>query len=112
MVKAPGDSTLPLRSGDVILVIGGRRPTSPSHAMRILRSYEGGETVTIEILRKKKHSTVCVAGTAIRRPACARSCGCTGSSPTQRLPETDGYLRRRAAGSTWSKAVNSKGLGM
>ena len=58
VVKAPGDSTLPLKSGDVILVIGGRRPTSPSHAMRILRSYEGGETVTIEILRKKKHSTV------------------------------------------------------
>lgn len=54
VVKAPGDSSLPLRSGDVILSIGGRQPTSPSHAMRILRSYETGETVAIEILRKQK----------------------------------------------------------
>ena len=54
VVKAPGDSSLPLRSGDVLLLIGGRRPTSPSHAMRILRSYEAGETVAIEILRKQK----------------------------------------------------------
>jgi S1-C subfamily serine protease len=54
VVKAPGDSTLPLKSGDVLLSIGGRKPTSPSHAMRILRSYEAGETVAIEILRKQK----------------------------------------------------------
>jgi S1-C subfamily serine protease len=58
VVRAPGDSILPLKSGDVILVIGGRRPTSPSHAMRILRSYEAGETVTIEILRKQKRTSV------------------------------------------------------
>lgn len=58
VVRAPGDSTLPLKSGDVLLVIGGRRPTSPSHAMRILRSYEAGETVTIEILRKQKRVSV------------------------------------------------------
>ena len=54
VVKAPGDSSLPLRSGDVLLSIGGRRPRSPSHAMHILRSYEAGETVAIEILRKQK----------------------------------------------------------
>jgi S1-C subfamily serine protease len=54
VVKAPGDSSLPLKSGDVILSIGGRQPASPSHAMRILRSYEAGETVTIEILRKQR----------------------------------------------------------
>jgi S1-C subfamily serine protease len=54
VVKAPGDSSLPLKSGDVLLSIGGRRPTSPSHAMRILRSYEAGETVAIDILRKQK----------------------------------------------------------
>jgi S1-C subfamily serine protease len=58
VVKAPGDSSLPLKSGDVILAIGGRRPTSPSHAMRILRSYEAGESVTIEILRKQKHISI------------------------------------------------------
>ena len=58
VVKAPGDSSLPLKSGDVILSIGGRRPTSPSHAMRILRSYEVGETVAIEILRKQKRMSL------------------------------------------------------
>ena len=58
VVKAPGDSTLPLKGGDVILSIGGRKPTSPSHAMRILHSYDAGETVSIDILRKQKRMTV------------------------------------------------------
>jgi S1-C subfamily serine protease len=58
VVRAPGDSSLPLKSGDVLLLIGGRRPTSPSHAMRILHSYEAGETVAIEVLRKQKRINV------------------------------------------------------
>jgi len=58
VVKAPGDPTLPLKSGDVLLLIGGRRPNSPSHAMHILRSYEVGETLTIDILRKQKRVSV------------------------------------------------------
>src|SRR5437764_4024362 len=58
VVKAPADSTLPLKGGDVILSIGGRKPTSPSHAMRILRSYEAGESVSIDILRKQKRMSL------------------------------------------------------
>ena len=58
VVKAPADSSLSLKGGDVILSIGGRKPSSPSHAMRILRSYEKGETVSIDILRKQKRMTV------------------------------------------------------
>lgn len=58
VVKAPADSGLPLKGGDVILSIGGRKPTSPSHAMRILRSYDAGETVSIEIMRHQKRSTI------------------------------------------------------
>src|SRR5207244_7715981 len=58
VVKAPVDSSLPLKSGDVIMSIGGRKPSSPEHAMRILRSYDKGETVSIEILRKQKRLTV------------------------------------------------------
>lgn len=58
VIKAPTDSGLPLKSGDVILSIGGRKPTSPSHAMRILRSYDAGETVSIEIMRHQKRSTL------------------------------------------------------
>ena len=58
VVKAPADSTLPLKGGDVITAIGGRKPANPEHAMRILRSYEKGETVSIDILRKQKRLTV------------------------------------------------------
>lgn len=58
VVKAPADSSLPLRSGDVILAIGGRKPTSVSHAMRILRSYEANEAVALDIMRKQKRITV------------------------------------------------------
>jgi PDZ domain-containing protein len=58
VVKAPADSGLPLKGGDVILSIGGRKPTSPSHAMRILRSYDAGETVSIEIMRHQRRSTI------------------------------------------------------
>src|SRR3989442_3729251 len=58
VVKAPADSSLPLKGGDVITSIGGRKPANPSHAMRILRSYEKGESVSIEILRKQKRMTL------------------------------------------------------
>ncbi len=58
VVKAPGDSALPLKGGDVILSIGGRKPTSPAHSMRILRSYDVGETVSLEIMRHERRQTV------------------------------------------------------
>jgi len=58
VVKAPADSSLPLKSGDVILSIGGRKPTTAEHAMRILRSYDAAETVSIEIMRKQKRMTL------------------------------------------------------
>jgi C-terminal processing protease CtpA/Prc len=58
VVSAPADSTLKLKGGDVITAIGGRKPTSPTQAMRILRSYDVGETVAIEVLRKRQRVTV------------------------------------------------------
>ncbi|HTR77818.1 MAG TPA: PDZ domain-containing protein [Gemmatimonadaceae bacterium] len=58
VVKASGDTSLPLKSGDVILAIGGRKPTSAAHAMRILRSYDPGETVSIDIMRRQKRATI------------------------------------------------------
>ncbi|HMG17969.1 MAG TPA: PDZ domain-containing protein [Gemmatimonadales bacterium] len=58
VVSAPEDSTLALKGGDVITAIGGRKPTSPMQAMRILRSYDPGETVTLDVLRKQKRVTV------------------------------------------------------
>src|SRR6266550_1368803 len=58
VVRAPEDSTLALKGGDVIVSIGTRKPSSPEQAMRILRSYDTGETVTMDVLRKQKHVTV------------------------------------------------------
>jgi S1-C subfamily serine protease len=58
VVSAPEDSTLALKGGDVITSIGGRKPTSPMQAMRILRSYDPGETVTLEVMRKQKRVNV------------------------------------------------------
>ncbi|HZD51447.1 MAG TPA: PDZ domain-containing protein [Woeseiaceae bacterium] len=60
VVRAPGDPSLKLRDGDVIQSIDGREPTSVSHALRILGSYQSGETLEIEIMRDKKRETVSV----------------------------------------------------
>jgi len=58
VVSAPQDTTLALKGGDVIQTIGGRKPTSPMQAIRILRTYEAGESVSIEVIRKQKRVTV------------------------------------------------------
>jgi S1-C subfamily serine protease len=58
VVRAPEDSSLALKGGDVIISIGDRKPASPEQAMRILRSYDVGETVSVDVLRKQKHVTV------------------------------------------------------
>jgi S1-C subfamily serine protease len=58
VVKVRGDSGMPLRAGDVILGIDGRKPTSPSHALRILRSYDTGESVRLDVQRKQRRQTV------------------------------------------------------
>jgi S1-C subfamily serine protease len=58
VVKAPEDSSLKLRSGDVILSVAGRQPTSPSHVMRILGSYEPGENVSIDVMRRQRRVTL------------------------------------------------------
>jgi len=58
VLEAPGDSTLPLRAGDVILSIDGREPQSVSHAHRIMASYAAGESVRFEVMRQKQRSTL------------------------------------------------------
>lgn len=58
VVNVGNDSTLGLRDGDVILSIGGRKPGSPAHAMRILGTYDPNETVTFEVMRMKHRVTV------------------------------------------------------
>ncbi len=52
VVRGPKeDESFGLESGDVILRIGNREVKSPEHAMRILRSYEPEEDLTIDIIR-------------------------------------------------------------
>ena len=60
VVSTPEDDEHKLQDGDVILTIGGREPDSPSHAMRILGSYQAGEEVTLEIMRKRKQQSVVI----------------------------------------------------
>jgi C-terminal processing protease CtpA/Prc len=58
VVRAPKDASLPLHDGDVILAIGERKPTSPEHAMRILSSFEPGETLRLTIMRQRQQQTL------------------------------------------------------
>lgn len=51
VVRAPSDGSLELRDGDVILNIGGRYPEDVAHALRILGSYAGGETLPLSLMR-------------------------------------------------------------
>lgn len=60
VIRPPKDDSIDLRSGDVILGIDGRTPTSPSHALRIMRSYEPGESMTLHVKRNKRNVEVTV----------------------------------------------------
>jgi type II secretory pathway component PulC len=58
VVRAPAEAKLPIEEGDVIQDIDGRKPTSPSHAMRILSSYQGGEKIKIGVLRDHRRMSI------------------------------------------------------
>ena len=58
VVRAPSNEALQLEDGDVILGIDGRTPNSVSHAMRILGSYQAGETLKVEIMRDQQKRTI------------------------------------------------------
>ncbi len=58
VIRAPKESPLGLRGGDVVLAVDGRKPAGPTHLLRILRSYERGETVKLDVMRNKKRETL------------------------------------------------------
>jgi C-terminal processing protease CtpA/Prc len=58
VVRVPQESKLQIEEGDVLLDIDGRKPSSPSHAMRILGSYQPGEKINLGILRDHKRLNV------------------------------------------------------
>ncbi|NNF61639.1 MAG: PDZ domain-containing protein [Gammaproteobacteria bacterium] len=57
VVRAPQHEAIPLEEGDVIKQIAGATPKSPPDAMRLLRFYEPGDQVVMEVLRQKRNRT-------------------------------------------------------
>lgn len=58
VISAPQDAELGLKGGDVVLSVDGRKPANPSHLLRIMRSYDRGESFKLDILRNGKRETV------------------------------------------------------
>ena len=58
VVSAPADDTIDIQDGDVILAISGRTPNSPEHAIRILSSFEPGESIEFSLMRDGRRTTV------------------------------------------------------
>jgi hypothetical protein len=92
----PGDSTLPLKAGDVILAIDGRAPASVGQARRIFASYDSGDVAKFEIMRMKKKTTVSwtvpaglrmkmPGGMRMRSPSPMRTPATPGAAPKVRV---------------------------
>jgi len=66
VISVPPESELGLKGGDVVLTVDGRAPESPSHLLRILRSYGDAESFKAEVLRNRKR--VVVEGRLAEKP--------------------------------------------
>jgi S1-C subfamily serine protease len=60
VVQAPDNAAFKLEDGDVIQAIDGRKPDDGAHALRILRSYQPGEKLSLTVLRQRKPLTLAV----------------------------------------------------
>jgi S1-C subfamily serine protease len=58
VINVPKESTLGLKGGDVVLAVDGRKTSTPSGLLRILRSYEPGDAFKLEVMRNKSRQTV------------------------------------------------------
>ncbi len=58
VINVPKESTLGVKGGDVILGIDGRKATGPGSLLRILRSYDPGDSFKLDIMRNKTRTTV------------------------------------------------------
>jgi S1-C subfamily serine protease len=58
VINVPGESSLGIKGGDVILSVDGRKATGPSSLLRILRSYDEGDSFKLDIMRNKTRTTV------------------------------------------------------
>jgi S1-C subfamily serine protease len=69
VVRAAADGPFGFRDGDVILEISGREPMDPQHALRILSSFEPGETMRVTIMRDRRRETLEIKMPAANAPA-------------------------------------------
>lgn len=60
VLNTPAGGELPLKGGDVIVHIGDRAPKSPTDAARLLRTYDPGQKIAIEVMRQKQLQTLTV----------------------------------------------------
>ena len=90
VVRAPKDEAFKLQDGDVIVNIDGRTPSSVSHAIRILGSYQEGESLEIRIMRDKRARTL-----EIEMPQAATRTGRRGAVVGSVTPGVE--LRTRVA---------------
>jgi len=58
VINVPDGSKLRLKPGDVVFTVDGRAVTNPSQMLRVLQSYEPGETFKLSIMRMKKKEMV------------------------------------------------------
>ena len=58
VVRTGNNESFKLQDGDVILSIDGREPGNAQHAGRILRSYRGGEKLTLRVQRDRKAQNI------------------------------------------------------
>ena len=59
VLEPPSDNEeLQLEAGDVVLTVGDRTPSTATHLLRILRSYEEGETVRVTVMRRQRRQVL------------------------------------------------------
>jgi S1-C subfamily serine protease len=58
VINVPGESSLGVKGGDVILSVDGRKATGPNSLLRILRSYDEGDSFKLDIMRNKSRISV------------------------------------------------------
>jgi C-terminal processing protease CtpA/Prc len=69
VVQPPADSASPLKAGDVLLAIDGRKLQSVQHTLGILHSYAPGEKAKLEVMRKKQRTTLTWTAPARHHPS-------------------------------------------
>jgi S1-C subfamily serine protease len=58
VINVPGESSLGVKGGDVILSVDGRKATGPNSLLRILRSYDEGDSFKLDVMRNKSRISV------------------------------------------------------